>query len=79
MDIEEKKLFDKTIEEKEVDFIKKYKNNPTYLKIPLWIFQDLVENLKQIKIDYLSGRILYEGLYICETPTIEKIEEIEVF
>ena len=35
MDIEEKKLFDKTIEEKEVDFIKKYKNNPTYLKIPL--------------------------------------------
>lgn len=80
MDRKEKKLLDKTIEEKIVDFIKKYKDNPTYLKIPLWIFEGLKANyLGQIKIDYISGRFLYEGLYICETPTIEKIEEIEVF
>lgn len=80
MDLEGKKLFDETIEEKVVDFIRKYRNKPTYLKIPLWIFEYLKANyLQQIKIDYLSGRFCYKGLYICETLTIEEIEEIEVF
>lgn len=75
MDIGEKKLLDKIIEEKLVDFIKKYKGRPTYLKIPLYIFEDLKANhIGQIKIDYISGRFCYEGLYICETPTITRIE-----
>lgn len=75
-----KVLLDKTIEEKIFEFIRKYKNRPTYLKIPLWIFEDLKEQyMGLMKIDYISGRFCYEGLYICETPTIENIEEIEVF
>lgn len=80
MDIEVNKLFDKTIEEKVIDFIKEYRDKPTYLKIPLWTFEDLKANyLELIKIDYLSGRFCYKGLYICETPTITNIKEIEVF
>lgn len=80
MNEKEKELLDKTIDEKVINYIKKYKKNPKYLKIPLWIFVDLKQNyLRLIKIDYLSGRFTYEGLYICETITIARIEEIEVF
>lgn len=80
MNIEGKKLFDETIEEKVVDFIRKYRDKPTYLKIPLWTFEDLkAYYLELIKNDYLSGRFCYKGLYICETPTITNIKEIEVF
>lgn len=80
MNKEEKELFDKILEEKVIEFIKKYKNRPFYIKIPLWVFEDLKESyMGQMKIDYISGRFKYEGLYICETITIEHIEEIEVF
>lgn len=80
MNKEEKKLFDKILEEKIIEFIRKYKDKPMYLKVPLWIFEDLKERfMGLIKIDYISGRFCYEGLYICETITIDKIEEIEVF
>ena len=80
MDIKGKKLFDETIEEKVVDFIRKYRDKPKYLKIPLWLFKKLKASyLQQIKIDYLSGRFSYKGLYICETLTIVNIKEIEVF
>ena len=80
MDIEELNLLNKTIEEKEINFIKKYRSNPNYLKIPLYIFEKLKSNyLKQLGSGYSNGRFTYNDLYICETPTIEKIEEIEVF
>ena len=80
MNKEGKELFDKILEEKIIEFIKKYKDRPHYLKVPLWIFKDLKECFMGLmKIDYISGRFSYEGLYICETITIEHIEEIEVF
>lgn len=80
MNKEEKEIFDKILEEKVIDFIKKYKDRPFYLKVPLWVFEDLKESFMGLmKIDYISGRFSYEGLYICETITIDKLEEIEVF
>ena len=64
------------------NYISKYNNYPKYIKLPLWIF----EYLKQTKsvIDLKNGyktteKFKFFNLKICETVSIEKAEEIEVF
>ena len=63
------------------DYIYKYHTHPKYMKIPLWIFHCLQQNMIQLgmKIDYETGNFKYNGLILCETITINKVEEIEVF
>ena len=63
------------------DYISKYHNYPKYIKLPLWIFECLKQTMCEVdlKIDYKTGEITFFNLKVCETVSIEKLEEIEVF
>lgn len=70
------------IEDKIVAYIYKFNQEPKYIKMPLGLVVYLKEEMQKIvnfKIDYIDGLIKYRGLIVCETISIEKIEDIEVF
>ena len=75
------KISKQTIDEKVVDFIKKYMREPRYIKMPLWIREALIKTMPEsnIKIDYFGKVFKYRNMRICETITISTPEEIEVF
>lgn len=54
------------------DYISKYHNYPKYIKLPLMCEV-------RLKIDYKTGEFTFFDLKVCETVSIEKTEEIEVF
>ena len=72
---------DKIINKKVVDFIKKYMREPRYIKMPLWIKDALIKTMPEsgIKIDYIEEAFKYRNMRVCETITISRPEEIEVF
>ena len=72
---------DKIIDKKVVAFIKKYMREPRYIKMPLWIKEALIKTIPEsgIKIDYINEVFKFRNMTICETITISKPEEIEVF
>ena len=59
------------------DYISKYHNYPKYIKLPLWIFECLKQTM--CEVDYKTEEFTFFNLKICETVSIEKAEEIEVF
>ena len=63
------------------DYVEKYYHYPKYIKMPLWIFDCLKQTMREenLKIDYKIGEFTFLGLKVCETVSIEKAEEIEVF
>ena len=63
------------------DYVSKYHNYPTYIKLPLWIFDRLKQTMCEVdlKIDYRTEEFTFFNLKVCETTSIEKTEEIEVF
>lgn len=63
------------------EYIYKYRNNPKYIKLPLWIFNYLKQLMGKVdmKLNYQTEQFEYYGLIVCETISIEKTEEIEVF
>jgi hypothetical protein len=63
------------------DYVSKYHSYPKYIKLPLWIFDGLKEIMCEIdlKMDYKTEEFTFFNLKVCETVSIEKIEEIEVF
>lgn len=71
-----------TIKDKTYTFIDKYGKCPKYLKLPLWISERMKREMKKItsyNLDYDTGLLQYRNLIICETISITKLEEIEVF
>lgn len=78
----EETVIDNIINNKINEYINKYKKYPKYLKTPLWIYSNIIHNIKDIeciKINYEKRVLTYRDLIVCETITIEKIDEIEVF
>ena len=63
------------------DYVSKYHNYPKYIKLPLWIFDCLKQAMCELdlKIDYKTEEFTFFNLKVCETVSIEKPEEIEVF
>lgn len=63
------------------DHVSKYHNYPKYIKLPLWIFECLKQTMCEVdlKIDYKTEEFKFFNLKVCETVSIEKTEEIEVF
>lgn len=73
---------DTAIKNKINSFVNKYDKYPKYLKLPLWISNCIkkeIKNMKHFNLDYNSEMITYRALIICETITIDNLEEIEVF
>lgn len=72
----------KIIKEKNYKYFDKYNTLAKYIKMPYWLLEILKQKMVQLstmKIDYETGNIKFLGLIICETMSITKIEEIEVF
>ena len=70
------------IHKKICEYLDKYLREPKYIKMPLWVVENLKRNMKNIStfsIDYQTERFTYKGFIVCETISIERIEEIEVF
>ena len=63
------------------EYVAKYHNYPKYIKLPLWIFECLKQTMCEVdlKIDYKTEEFTFFNLKVCETISIEKVEEIEVF
>jgi hypothetical protein len=64
------------------NYISKFHNYPKYIKLPLWIFEYLKQTM--CVIDLKNGyktteKFKFFNLKVCETVSIEKAEEIEVF
>lgn len=72
---------DEIIHKKVVNFINKYMREPRYIKMPLWIREALIKTMPEsnIKIDYIEEVFKYRNMRVCETITISRPEEIEVF
>lgn len=64
-----------------LNYVSKYHSYPKYVKLPLWIFDCLKQTMGEIdlKMDYQTGEFTFFNLKVCETVSIEKTEEIEVF
>lgn len=75
----------KKIENEIPKYFEKYNERPQYVKLPLWAFLKLKDYAKEmmVRFDYKELEpdedFTVFGLRVCETPTIESIEEIEVF
>lgn len=67
-----------TIEKKIYDYIYNYGQNPKYLKLPLWISECMKREMRKIP-SYDGCLLKYRNLIICETISIKKLKEIEVF
>ena len=73
---------DNIIKEKIAEFSQKYNKYPKYLKIPLWISCCMkwnMGNIEHYNLDYNTELLMYRDLIVCETVTIDKLEQIEVF
>lgn len=73
---------DKIIKNQINEYVNKYNKYPKYVKIPLWISRCMKKNMKEIEhynLDYNTELLMYRDLIVCETITISKLEEIEVF
>lgn len=83
-DIKTKELTDieVIINNKIHDFIDKYEKYPKYLKLPLWISNNMKQVMKDMELfnlDYNTELLTYRDLVVCETIAISQPEEIEVF
>lgn len=73
---------DKIIKNQINEYVNKYNKYPKYVKIPLWISHYMKKNMKEIEhynLDYNTELLMYRDLIVCETITISKLEEMEVF
>jgi len=64
------------------NYISKYNNYPKYIKLPLWIFEYLKQTMSVIDLKNgykTTEKFKFFNLKVCETVSIEKAEEIEVF
>lgn len=70
------------IQNKVHDYYMKYHTEPKYVKMPLWLVQGVKQRMAEIEtlnIEYNTGLIKWFNLCVCDTVSIETIEEIEVF
>ena len=62
---------------KQFSFIKKYKIEPKFIKVPLYWNFNILEEYNNI-LDWSNCETI-AGLKICQTPTINTLFECEVF
>lgn len=65
-----------------VDYEQKYRVPPNYVKIPLWVsaaFQAVESMISAYTGEESNDVDRIAGLICCSTPSIERIEDIEVF
>lgn len=71
------------ITEKKIDYYEKYHHRPCYVKIPLWLYTELLQQCDNMSNPNLEFRNMAPerlcGLLVCPTVSIEQISEIEVF
>lgn len=71
----------KMILQKREDYFKKYAELPKYIKMPRSIAEELKEIMQEFvtfSVDFQEELKLYD-MELCDTLSIDQIEEIEVF
>lgn len=67
-----------TIQDLKWKYFEKYHTEPKYIKMPVWLVVLLWHHCKQL-IGFDDEAITYLGFKICETYSIEYVNQIEVF
>ena len=72
--------------QKEFEYMDKYKDEPKFLKIPLFVYELMksyfaryLTNQNLINVDHDKEIVTFRGMVICPTVSIQTIDEIEVF
>ncbi len=80
MELELQKL-EKVVNNKIYDFVSEYHQYPRYIKLPLWVFEALKQTMSEVdlKKNYQTDEFTLYNLKVCETTSINKIEQMEVF
>ena len=67
------------------DFEKRYNERPRYIKVPLWVKNSLIEYSKMLLTNFNYKELeekeefIVFDLKVCETITIQTLNEMEVF
>lgn len=65
---------------KRAEYLSLYRTNPHYIKLPMWVFKWACQFASEyVHRDPDSWEVLLFGFVCCPTPSISKLEEIEVF
>lgn len=57
-----------------------YRTEPHYIKLPMWVYKWACQRLTDyVRCDPETREVLLFGFVCCPTPSICKLEEIEVF
>lgn len=61
-------------------YISIYRTEPHYIKLPMWVYKWACQRLTDyVRYDSETRKELLFGFICCPTPSICKLEEIEVF
>ena len=72
-------LLTKIVSDLKWNYFEEYHQEPRFIKMPIWVYVLLQQFTRQI-VGFDGKTIpMYMGLQICETRSIDKIEDIEVF
>ena len=77
-------LINSIVLEKEFEYMEKYHKSPNYLKVPLFVYEIMKEQYRELLTSNLSTNYkneveTFRGMILCPTVSIERVEEIEVF
>lgn len=77
-------LLTKIVSDLKWNYFEEYHQEPRFIKMPIWVYVLLQQFTRQIvgfyeRIEDEKTIPMYMGLQICETRSIDKIEDIEVF
>lgn len=67
-----------TIQDLKWNYFEKYHKEPKYIKMPVWLVVLLQHHCMQL-IGFDDNAITYLGFKVCETYSIDNINQIEVF
>lgn len=67
-----------SIQESKWNYFGKYHKEPKYIKMPVWLAVLLRHYCSQL-IGFDDEAVTYMGFIICETYSIDNIDQIEVF
>ena len=77
-------LLTKIVSDLKWNYFEEYHQEPRFIKMPIWVYVLLQQFTRQIigfyeRIENGETIPMYMGLQICDTRSIDKIEDIEVF
>lgn len=66
---------------RQINFYEQYQEYPRYIKVPYWLYRELSDYFRVLtgNIEKEDENLKLYGMLICDTCTIDKLNEIELF